>query len=330
MDAPILWSVVEEHLDEAGFLVERWQAARSSPLFTRKSLRTRIEQRLDAHLEGLAQGGVAAAEKLLWPALENEELATAAALALLRIDASGARPRLEASGQLSAALELLGESIAPPLTSLEESALFGGLEALPALLRQLAGGPIAEALWAIAFTGRLEAADVCVQLCSVADPRLARRAFESFAHLTGAPLDDPRLQRAPEPADDELPSLAEDLAGELVDSPVDLLPLPDPTALIHWWRELRSRLDPAQRYLLGRPYGAASVQHALEHALLWRRDALAHEIARRSGGSIQLPRLDLRGEAPVELTGLEFQTLPEVSTSPRQRVAFSRVSPKSE
>ena len=36
----ILWDIVEEHLDEAEFLVEQWQAARASPISRGESRRS--------------------------------------------------------------------------------------------------------------------------------------------------------------------------------------------------------------------------------------------------------------------------------------------------
>jgi uncharacterized protein (TIGR02270 family) len=95
----ILWNVVEEHLDEAEFLLEQWLGASRSPRFTLVQLQKTVEHRLIAHLDGLAVGGQEVADKLLWPALDKESDAppsrvAAAALALLLEPATSVRDRL--------------------------------------------------------------------------------------------------------------------------------------------------------------------------------------------------------------------------------------------
>ncbi len=87
-DPEILWDVVEEHLSEADFLIERWQAAMGSPRLSVKDVQRSIEGRLNAHLDGLVVGGGAVAGRTLRPALADDSEATstraaAAALALL-------------------------------------------------------------------------------------------------------------------------------------------------------------------------------------------------------------------------------------------------------
>ena len=82
----VYWDVMEEHLDEAEFLFEQRRTALASPLFTLDHLSLRLEGRLAAHLDGLAIGGPAVAERLLYPLLEetsSSERTTAATLVLL-------------------------------------------------------------------------------------------------------------------------------------------------------------------------------------------------------------------------------------------------------
>lgn len=89
----ILWSVVEEHLDESEFLFEQWESALLSPIFTLDELAAPLEERLLAHIKGLVVGGSAVAERLLATELEettDPERATVAALAMLE---SGDRDR---------------------------------------------------------------------------------------------------------------------------------------------------------------------------------------------------------------------------------------------
>jgi uncharacterized protein (TIGR02270 family) len=82
----IVWSVAEEHLDEAGFLVEQWKSARCSPTYTLAELAEGPEARLAAHVEGLRRNGPLALERVAWPVVQSDpepERVTAAALALL-------------------------------------------------------------------------------------------------------------------------------------------------------------------------------------------------------------------------------------------------------
>lgn len=82
----ILWNVVEEHLDEAEFLVEQWASARRSPLYTLTELDEGPQARLDGHVDGLVVNGPLAHERVVWPAVEGADepaRVTAAALALL-------------------------------------------------------------------------------------------------------------------------------------------------------------------------------------------------------------------------------------------------------
>lgn len=90
----ILWDVVQEHLDEAGFCFGVWQAALRSPLYTLAEVEAGPEERLRAHLDGLVIAGEPAVGRLLAPTLFDQEdvepgapQAAALALALLgRLD----------------------------------------------------------------------------------------------------------------------------------------------------------------------------------------------------------------------------------------------------
>lgn len=86
----VLWPVVEEHLDEATFLLEQHGKALYSPDFTLEVLANTLEARLEAHLDGLVVGGVTVLERLLVPALADDvspERSCAAALAILNLGA---------------------------------------------------------------------------------------------------------------------------------------------------------------------------------------------------------------------------------------------------
>src|SRR5215813_13541908 len=81
----ILWDVVEEHLDEAAFLVDQWESALHSPKFDLKDL-AKIERRLEGHIDGLIVGGNEVSRRILDLELANADergRAVVSALALL-------------------------------------------------------------------------------------------------------------------------------------------------------------------------------------------------------------------------------------------------------
>lgn len=82
----ILWDVINEHLDEAEFLFERWNCALFSPGTDLNELARAFEPRLIAHLDALLVGGTEVAHQLLLPELyaaKDPTRVTVAALALL-------------------------------------------------------------------------------------------------------------------------------------------------------------------------------------------------------------------------------------------------------
>lgn len=96
--APLLLDVVEEHLDEADFLLGQWTGAACSPLFTLRQLRRTVEDRLVAHLDGLLVGGQPVTDQVLWPACTDEgapPTRVAAAASALLLD-----PARDATGRL--------------------------------------------------------------------------------------------------------------------------------------------------------------------------------------------------------------------------------------
>ena len=110
----IKWDVVDEHLNEADFLLWRWRNAIFSPSFTIESLRHSVELRLFSNLDGLCIGGETVAKKLLEPLLEeaaSPELATVAALVMLDSNKEETRCRVldamvSSSGSLQEAIAL--------------------------------------------------------------------------------------------------------------------------------------------------------------------------------------------------------------------------------
>ncbi len=78
---PLLWDVLEEHLQEAAFLWKQRQLSLLAPDYVLAEIAEGDEARLLAHVEGLAIGGRLAAERLLLPALEGEKPPNIAAAA---------------------------------------------------------------------------------------------------------------------------------------------------------------------------------------------------------------------------------------------------------
>ena len=83
----IVWSVVDEHLDEAEFLASLWASARRSGLYALAELERGPERRLLAHVDGLESNGPLALERVVWPVVDDAKAEPmrlcAAALTLL-------------------------------------------------------------------------------------------------------------------------------------------------------------------------------------------------------------------------------------------------------
>ncbi|ATB41513.1 hypothetical protein CYFUS_006979 [Cystobacter fuscus] len=85
---PLRWDIAEEHLDEAAFLLNRWEESLSSPLYTPREVAGGPEERLLAHVDALALGGPQVARRLLLPRLaaDSREESFAAGLSLLGME----------------------------------------------------------------------------------------------------------------------------------------------------------------------------------------------------------------------------------------------------
>jgi uncharacterized protein (TIGR02270 family) len=84
----VRWDIGEEHLDEAAFLWDRWERALNAPNYAIGEVAVGPEERLLAHLDGLVLGGQPVADKLLLPALGDDDTGkvTAATWALLQAE----------------------------------------------------------------------------------------------------------------------------------------------------------------------------------------------------------------------------------------------------
>jgi len=168
----VLWDVLEEHLDEAGFLWQRWELALVSPQLLARQVDEGDEARLLAHVEGLAVGGSAAADGLLEAALREGEAGevSAAALALL------ARP--DGLARLRAAL-VDGEAERREAATRALALSRGPAErALVALLDDGDPAVVAAALEALAFR-RLDPGPILLRFLASEDAALAAPALRA-------------------------------------------------------------------------------------------------------------------------------------------------------
>ena len=408
----ILWDVVEEHLDEAEFLFERWEAALVSPIYTLDEVAKGPEERLLAHIDGLVVGGSAVAERLLIPALEETDpedptRTTAAAFALLEggprwygvvlaalasaegerqnqiVRALGLATRPELDARLLAATAAAKpECLAPCLAALAARQLDPGAERLRMALRSedaaahvaglracrgsaeiglvdveplvqspdplvreeavttglmlgsgrawdvasrcvrgestppkyamlltaLLGGrtehrvllgflqrseTVADAIWALGFTGNRECIEACLPFLSNEDERLARLAGEAVAAYCGLDLSDVPYGRDDAPLDDDDDDDNDDEGSDGDAKPDDDesllpavehdLPLPNADEIRRWWREDKPTYA-AKRVLLGKALSWETVAQALREGPRRRCTALALHVALRSGG----------------------------------------------
>ncbi|MCP3143963.1 TIGR02270 family protein [Pyxidicoccus xibeiensis] len=168
-----------------------------------------------------------------------------------------------------------------------------------------------DVLWALGFSGRMAAADACVEL--MRQKPVAALAGEAFSAITGLRLVE-QYAAVREEEDDALPPLEEDdLDADLSAKPEDSLPLPQPDTVTAWWQETRQKLDVKQRYLAGQPFTPQALLEALVSAPMRRRHALALELALRSRGAILVPT---RGFVSQQLaTWKEARSVPASSIS---------------
>jgi len=100
-ELPVIWEVIDQHLEEAGALWSGWERALLAPDRTLADMVGSDEERVLAHLEGLVVGSARVARERLLPALAGEldpELVFAAAMGLMVGPAAGdhLEPLLEA------------------------------------------------------------------------------------------------------------------------------------------------------------------------------------------------------------------------------------------
>ena len=163
-------------------------------------------------------------------------------------------------------------------------AMLGTDADLPTLVALLGdAGAKKEALFALGFAGTRMAAHTCLEAAK--DEALAKLAGEAFCAIVGLDLvKEGMVLSDPAPPDEPVPFEEEDLDADLVATPEDLLPRPDPKRLAVWWEGHRRLFGENQRYIGGARADVARLESALEHGPTRRRHAIAAELAVRSGG----------------------------------------------
>jgi uncharacterized protein (TIGR02270 family) len=141
-------------------------------------------------------------------------------------------------------------------------------------------GPRAEALWALGFSGSVEAAEVCLEL--MRHRPTAAVAGEAFCAITGLRLDEAFV--LPPGEEEALPPLEEDLARDLTPRPEDDLPVPDVGAVAAWWKDARGNFASRTRYLRGRVFNRDTLLAELAQGPMRRRHVHALDLAIRSRG----------------------------------------------
>jgi uncharacterized protein (TIGR02270 family) len=68
----ILWSILEEHFEDAQYLFLRWEDALDRPDDSLRELAAGPEARFAAHIRGLVHGGLPVVERLLFPAIRAD------------------------------------------------------------------------------------------------------------------------------------------------------------------------------------------------------------------------------------------------------------------
>jgi uncharacterized protein (TIGR02270 family) len=165
--APVLWDVVEEHLDEAAFLWSQWEAALASPRHTLASVANGPEARLVAHLDGLLVAGAPAQERVLLPALAGDDAERAFAAALALLEGAGREGLARVVERLAAA----GPPLAAAITRALALTRRPGVDPeLLALARSGAPASVGPALEALAFRAVPVAHDVLLAAVAALPP----------------------------------------------------------------------------------------------------------------------------------------------------------------
>ncbi|WP_052518025.1 TIGR02270 family protein [Archangium violaceum] len=198
------WELYEAHLDEAEFLEIQWERALSAPDRRWPDVASR-EARFLAHVDALALGGRAVAQRLLRPALESEEASrvTSAALALLVDGGEAARDAV-----LSAFLEGSPEPRPALRRALELCERDDLLPRLMVPLHSTGAEPDVLAAVLEVLAARGQGPGVPLEgFLSHPEPRVVAAACRVLPHPAGVPPTQPVLQRLMAALDSPVPAV---------------------------------------------------------------------------------------------------------------------------
>jgi uncharacterized protein (TIGR02270 family) len=152
------------------------------------------------------------------------------------------------------------------------------------------------ALFALGFSGRPRAAELCLEIMEEDDPADARVAGEAFAAITGLTIEGTYARRENDDDDraDDFDDFDDtDEPGAARATPAEAwLPLPDGPAIRAWWSSAGPRFEPGQRYLGGAPISTAALVAAIAGGPMRRRPGHALELAVRTRGACFLDTTD--------------------------------------
>jgi uncharacterized protein (TIGR02270 family) len=158
-----------------------------------------------------------------------------------------------------------------------------GQESEHQLIFSLLGEPALQraALWSLGSIGTMEAGKYCI--AALKHPKLSRMAAEAYCAITGADLARDRMSM-PEP-DEPTPTFeADNLDANLVPTPEQQWPLPNPDALRKHWNEQQARFRSGMRYVRGQPTSPEVLMRSMETAPMLRRPDYAFELYVRTEG----------------------------------------------
>jgi uncharacterized protein (TIGR02270 family) len=146
-----------------------------------------------------------------------------------------------------------------------------------------------DALWALGFAGKVEAAEAALAL--IGDAELGALAGESFATITGAPLMGRLIEigQTDNAAPPEIDQEDDDADAPLpVVKPEDDLPIPRPDAVRAWWKTAKPNFQSEVRYLYGHPVTPEALRGAIAAGPTWRRRVWCLEVAMRGGFDVNM------------------------------------------
>jgi uncharacterized protein (TIGR02270 family) len=161
-----------------------------------------------------------------------------------------------------------------------------------------------DTLFALGYSGRVVAAEVCLPFLENEDETVSRLAAEAFSAITGLAISGQYARdESPEDEPEEPVSFEEeDLEADLVPALEAALPLAEPDVVRSWWAKARPRFDPSTRTIAGKPFDLGTLVEALRSGQARRRQMLGLELAIRSKGTVQV---ETRAFAATQLRQLD-------------------------